>query len=214
MLEYTELNDSQRARILAAIASSYFHANECYTQQNLDLVTALSDGEMLLTMHYYVPPIVTQGDPEYGYLILRGGEVRLCTPETADAAARALIDAYRMTNRGRTMLEKKLLAAKALTGADGKPVTDSAGYLRWYLQNHGLPQPPAPEPAKPAPVPEKPVPRTEAFVPQDTLLKPTAPRMQIQPPKRMPMRGAVIAVSAVLIGAGLLIMLIAFLTKL
>ena len=91
MLEYTELNDSQRARILAAIASSYFHANECYTQQNLDLVTALSDGEMLLTMHYYVPPIVTQGDPEYGYLILRGGEVRLCTPETADAAARALI---------------------------------------------------------------------------------------------------------------------------
>lgn len=216
MLEYTELNDSQRARILAAIASSYFHANECYTQQNLDLVTALSDGEMLLTMHYYVPPIVTQGDPECGYLILRGDEVLLCTPETADAAARALIDAYRMTNRGRTMLEKKLLAAKALTGADGKPITDSAGYLQWYLHNHGLPQAqtPAPESVKPAPVSEKPVPRTESYVPQDTLLKPTAPRMQIQPPKRMPMRGAVIAVSAVLIGAGLLIMLTAFLTKL
>lgn len=195
-MEYIELNDCQRMRILAAIASSFFHANEPHAQQNLDIVTALSDGESLLTMHYYVPPLVTQGDPEYGYLILRGDAVRLCTPETADAAERALIDAYRMTNRGRTMLEAKLLAAKALTGADGAPVTDSTAYLQWYLQNHSLPPKHA-----------------EKLIPQDTLLRPVMPRMQLQPPKRMPMRGAVIAVSAAFIGAGLLIMLAAFLTK-
>ena len=213
MLEYIELNDSQRMRILAAISSSFFHANEIYVQQNLDIVTALSDGESLLTMHYYVPSVVTRGEPESGYLILRGDAVRLCTPETADAAVRALIDAYRTTGSGRTMLEAKLLAAKALTGADGEPVADSRAYLQWYLQNHSLPPGQTQATASPAPASERPVQHTEKPVPQDTLCKPVTPRMQLHPPKRMPMRGAVIAVSASLIGAGLLIMLAAFLTK-
>ncbi len=216
MPEYIELNDSQRTRILAAIASSYFHANEShFTQQNLDLLTALSDGEMLLTMHYYVSPFVTRDKPECGYLILRGDAVQLYTLETADAAVRALIDTYEKTYHERTILEKKLLAAKILTAPDGRPVTDSAGYLQWYLQKHGLPakQEPAAVLPKAAPVPEKTIQQPNKHIPQDTLLKPVEPRMQFQLPKMMPMRGAVIAVSTILIGAGLLIMLITFLTK-
>ena len=134
-MQFVELNDRQRRQILYVVGGKgLFGVKSVYSEVNLNILTALYDPgtDRYLTLHYYVSPVVTQGAPEEGYLLLQGDNV--CFVSSGDADAKQMIQAYNDRNRERETLEKQLLEQYQLKDADGDPLRTKYDYLQWYLR--------------------------------------------------------------------------------
>jgi hypothetical protein len=136
-MEFVELTDKQRKMILDHLGS---HVTSVYYEVNLNILTALYDPEsnQYLTMSYYVSCVVTQCDPEIGYILIHGDEVGnfIYTGQSKDPIFQKMCSFYesKQGRKERDTLEKKLLAQYALT-YEGEPVAYARDYLQWYLKN-------------------------------------------------------------------------------
>ncbi|MBR3042868.1 MAG: hypothetical protein IKI45_00050 [Oscillospiraceae bacterium] len=213
-MEFTELTDRQRRQILGAIAGTFFHPDSMYVGNTLDLLSALYDPETgyALTQHYYVGPIVTKDAAEEGFLLLHDGCVRMLARADCPDALRQMIEIYQTRSRERNAFDSDLLSRYALTDANGEPVRTGAGYLAWFLQSYT----PVPDErmAEPVKRPEISAPDAEpdmitAEQPDDALHL----LLERQRSGRLPVKPLALTVSLVLILAGLLMMLTAFLLQ-
>ena len=219
-MEFTELTDRQRRQILDAIAGTFFHPDSMYVGNTLDLLSALYDPETdcALTQHYYVGPIVTKDAAEEGFLLLHDVCVRMLARADCPDALRQMIEIYQARSRERAAFDSDLLSRYALTDANGEPVRTGAGYLAWFLQSytpvpdeHMAEQVKLSEISTPAPEP--------AVLPEVNII--AAEQPEDAPPLlferlrsgRLPVKRLALTVSLVLILAGLLMMLTAFLLQ-
>lgn len=219
-MEFTELTDRQRRQILDAIAGTFFHPDSMYVGNTLDLLSALYDPETdcALTQHYYVGPIVTKDAAEEGFLLLHDGCVRMLARADCSDALRQMIEIYQAHSRERIAFDSDLLSRYALTDANGEPVRTGAGYLVWFLQSYT----PVPDEhmAEPVKLPEISTPAAEpAVLPEVNIIAAEQPEdephllFERLRSGRLPVKRLALTVSLVLILAGLLMMLTAFLLQ-
>lgn len=219
-MEFTELTDRQRRQILDAIAGTYFHPESMYVGNTLDLLSALYDPETdcALTQYYYVGPIVTKDAAEEGFLLLHDGCVRMLARADCPDALRQMIEIYQARSRERDAFDSDLLSRYALTDANGEPVRTGAGYFAWFLQSYTpMPDEHMTEQVK---LPETGAPAAEpAVLPEVNIIAAEQPEDELHllferlRSGRLPVKRLALTVSLVLILAGLLMMLTAFLLQ-